>query len=597
LRRGGTSSSTALGTDRCLASRSGADGIPRALVALALLLAVAPSPAAAAARGFTIANFVTSLQINPDASLVVREDITFEFQGAHQGVYRSIPVRYDRGGLEFALRLDGIGVYDEGSRLLRHVISYPGRYVRIRAWVPGAADTKKTVTFVYRVRRGLLTFESHDELYWNATGDEWEVPIQHAEVYVNTLPGVSDKDVRVAAYTAPRGGAGQDYRVDRVGRYLKIAATRPLRPREGMTVVVGWPPGHVGRPSARQQAVWFASDNWPFALPLLAFGFGWLVWWAYGRDPGATRSVKPEYEPPSGLIPAEAGTLADEKAEPREVLATIVDLAVRGYLHIEQITTAFGQTDFMFKRLKPIGGDPNLKDFELFVLAKIFSTDWVLNMRLLSEVRRDYDNVFPPIRDRLYRLMVADGLFPSSPGHARRDWMIPGILLIGAAFLLPAYWPSWLDAYGITLPIAIGASGLVLLGWSRAMARRTWRGVQVLASVRGFQEFLERAEKDRLERMPRDTLHRFLPWAISLGVTERWIFSFDGVKVDAPGWYTGTSPFSLGSYHSGLSLFGRTTTQAILTTRTGGFASGTSGFSSSGGRSGGGAGGGGGGTF
>ena len=144
-------------------------------------------------------------------------------------------------------------------------------------------------------------------------------------------------------------------------------------------------------------------------------------------------------------------------------------------------------------------------------------------------------------------------------------------------------------------------SGLVFLGWARAMARRTWRGVQLLARVRGFQEFLERAEKDRLERMPADTLHRFLPWAISLGVTERWIFNFDGVKVDEPRWYTGTSPFSLSSYHSGLTLFGRDTTAALLTTRTGGFARGESGFASSGGgsggRSGGGAGGGGGGTF
>jgi len=121
--------------------------------------------------------------------------------------------------------------------------------------------------------------------------------------------------------------------------------------------------------------------------------------------------------------------------------------------------------------------------------------------------------------------MAEDGLFPSSPSRMRRDWMVPGALLLVAAFVLPGYWPSWLDAYGLVLPIAIGASGLVLLGWSRAMAHRTWRGVQLLARVRGFQEFLERAEKDRLERMPSDTLHRFLPWAISLGVTERWIFT------------------------------------------------------------------------
>ena len=75
----------------------------------------------------------------------------------------------------------------------------------------------------------------------------------------------------------------------------------------------------------------------------------------------------------------------------------------------------------------------------------------------------------------------------------------------------------------------------------------------------------------------------------------------DGVKVDAPGWYTGSAPFSLDSYHSELTLFGRNTTEAILTSRTGGFASGTSGFASgssgSGGSAGGGAGGGGGGTF
>src|SRR5437867_11403485 len=104
---------------------------------------------------------------------------------------------------------------------------------------------------------------------------------------------------------------------------------------------------------------------------------------------------------------------------------------MRGYLQIEQITTAFGQPDFMFKRLKPIGGDPNLEDFELYVLAKLFSTDWALNMRLLSEVRRDYDHVFPPIRDRLYRRLVAADVFSSSHGRVRRCSTNPAPLLGG----------------------------------------------------------------------------------------------------------------------------------------------------------------------
>ena len=539
--------------------------------------------------------------MNNDASLLVREDITFEFQGAHNGVFRTIPVRYDRGGYEWALRLDSVGVYDEANQPLRHEVAYPGRYVKIKAWVPGAVDTKKTVTFVYRVRRGILSFEDHDELYWNATGNDWEVPIRHAEVFVKTPPGVAQDAVRTAAYTGPGGSSGQEYAVDRVETFLRFSATRAFRPREGITVVVGWPPGHIGRPSGTRQAVWFFGDNWPFGLPLLAFAAGWLVWWAYGRDPASNRSVKPEYEPPAGLIPAEAGTLVDEKAEPRDVLATIVDLAVRGSFRIEPITTAAGRPDYAFTRLKPVAGAASLKEFELYVLAKLFGGDWTLSTCLLSEIRRDYDRTFPPIRDRLYRLMVEGGLFPSSPGLVRADWLIPGVLLVAAAFVLPGFWPSWLDVYGFALPAAIVASGLVLMGWSRFMPRRTWAGVQTLASVRGFQEFLERAEKDRLERMPADTLHRFLPWAIALGVSEKWIFNFKGLKVDEPGWYAGPSPFSLDTYHSGVSAFTAHATEAILTTRTGGFASGASGFSSGGGggggSSGGGGGGGGGGTF
>src|SRR5256712_6850990 len=132
------------------------------------------------------------------------------------------------------------------------------------------------------------------------------------------------------------------------------------------------------------------------------------------------------------------GRLVDERAPPRDVIATVVDLAVRGYLEIEPITTAFGDQDFMFKRLKPVAGDPDLRPFELYVLAKMFGADWVINMRLLSEVRRDYENVFPPIRDRLYRLMVEDGLFPASPGSVRSGWMVAGLLTaIGGLFPPP----------------------------------------------------------------------------------------------------------------------------------------------------------------
>jgi uncharacterized membrane protein len=214
-------------------------------------------------------------------------------------------------------------------------------------------------------------------------------------------------------------------------------------------------------------------------------------------------------------------------------------------------------------------------------------------------VRRDYENVFPPIRDRLYHLMVENGLFPASPARVRTGWMLAGAITAVAGIILPIFAPTWLEIYEPWLRIGVVLSGLIFVGWGWVMPHKTWTGVQRLAQVRGFQEFLERAEKDRLERMPADTFHRWLPWAIALGVSERWIFNFQGLRVAAPSWYVGRGDFSLPSFAHDLTSFARRAEEAILTTRRG-YADGvgsTGGGGFSNGSSGGGAGGGGGGTF
>jgi hypothetical protein len=547
------------------------------------------APAQGQGRAFSLDRFsvAVSITVHPDASLDVREAITFDFRGSHQGVYRVIPVRYPRGGFEFALRLDGVQVLDEQFRPLKTNVSYSGRYVRIKAWVPGAVNTAKTVTVVYRVRRGLFNVDDHEELYRNVTGDEWDVPIREAEAVVIGPPAAVPGDARAIAYTGSHGIAGTDYVEQRDGNVLTFRTTRPLRPREGLTIAVAWPPGVVGRPAAWRSAVWFFQDNWPLGLPFLALALGVFVWRSYGRDPGTRRSIKPEYAPPDDLAPAEAGVLVSERAHPSDVVATLVDLAVRGYIRIEPITRVDDEPDFLFRRLKPILGDPAIRPFELFVLAKVFDTDWRLNRRLLSEVRQDYDNVFPPIRDEMYRSMVKRRLFPTSPDNVRRIWLGLGLGILAAAAIVYALPPSWAGYRSGALALGLALSGLVIAAFSPLMPRKTWDGAQAMVRVQGFREFLERAEKDRLERMPADTLHRWLPWAIALGVTERWIWRFDGLPVDAPAWFGVGAEFSLRGYERSVEGFSRRTQEAITTTRRGA-GPGSGGNGMSGGSSGGG---------
>lgn len=553
---------------------------------LALLLA---APAAAVPAGFAIQAFDVDLDVGADATLAVRETLTVAFAGAHRGLVRTIPLVAPGRP---PIWIDDVHALDDAHRPLRTEVTRTARAVTIRAWVPDAVDATRTVRFLYRVRGALTARGGRDELRWNAIGNDWPVPIARARVVLSLPPGVAPSSVLARAYTGPRGDAGAEWALE-PGNRLAIWTTGALAAGEGLTVAVGWPSGAVAHPPAWRRAWWDAVDHWPLGLPLLTLLAAVLVWRAWGRDPALNRSIMPEYAPPPGLTPAEAGALADTRVEPREIIATLIDLGVRGYLHIEPT----GDGDFSLRRTRELHGDPGLAPIEVEILKRVFGEGLSLRERFLSELRRDQDCVFPPLRDAIYRAMVADGLFPASPYWIRQGWTLAGAAALFAAGLLFVQ-AERLDA-GLAWPAGVGGSALVILGLSRVMPRRTLRGARLLVRVRGFQEFLERAEKDQLRRLPPDTLHRWLPWAIALGVTHEWIERFEDLPVAEPDWYTGWGPFTLGGYEQALLRFG---TRAIDSLRAGGGAGAPGAipaFSGSGrgGFGGGGSGGGGGGTF
>lgn len=574
---------------RSARSRAGLSRLASAFLPALFLIA----PAAAQPRAYSIESFTASIQVESDSSLLVRETIAFAFRGSHQGIYRVIPIRAERLGFSHTLRVDQIQVVDADGRLLRTEVSYPGRYVRIKAWVPGAQDATRAVTILYRVRRGLLGFEDHDELYWNVTGNEWGVPIREVEAVVGLPKSVPVEAVQTLAFTGPLGAVERAYTLDRAENFLIFRTTRPLGIHEGLTVVVAWPRGHVRFPSSAQRVAWFLLDQRWFTLPLLVLAGCFVAWRRLGRDPLGGGSVKPEYEPPSGLGPGEAGALVDEVVHPRDIVATVVDLAVRGHVHIAQVpgTGLLGEADYLFTLPKPWLGEPDLAPFEVIVLAQVFGAGGVRNMRLLSEVRRDSQAIFPPIRHQLYRDLVAKKYFLASPETVRGVWRMLGFVLLGLALVL-------FQAVGGTMPVVVAASGLIVLAFARVMPRKTALGARARLRILGFQEFLQRAEKDRLARLPPDTLHKWLPYAIALGVEEAWIWSFEGMTVSPPTWYESSAPFTIGNYSNSVGHFGRAAQQAWLSSARGvGSTWGGSGSGFSGGSSGGGAGGGGGGTF
>jgi uncharacterized membrane protein YgcG len=565
-------------------------------IALAVALALIAAAPAAAQRTLVIERFDAAIEVNVDGTIEVDETIRPRFTGSWNGIYRTIPIEYRTPqGLNYTLRLIIESVTDGAGAKLRYETSRERHYRKVKIWVPGAVDATRTVHLRYRVPDALRFFDEHDELYWNVTGDEWDVPIESAAAVIHLPAGVSG--VRATAF---RGTFGSTDRapVSIDGNVVTVEAAGGLGFHEGLTAVVGWNPGVVHRPTTAEKTARVVSSNLPLAIPPLVFVGMWSLWRRRGRDP-KLGPVTTRYEPPDAMTPAEVGTLVDGKPDMRDITATIVDLAVRGYLHITESESGgvfgfFSSKDYTFALKKPREEWSGLKTHERDLLDAMFGTGDEVR---LADLKNKFYKHLPGLRDGLYSGLVSGGFYKARPDRVRLAYIAGGIAAGVAIGLVSA---SIMGALGMQPGAGIIAgvlSAAVIIGFGIFMPARTIRGTRGLESILGFQEFLSRVEADRLQRMVKtpEMFEKFLPFAMALGVEDNWARAFEGIYREPPQWYTGPPGGPMFQPRAFTGNLSRMSTQAAAVMASSPRSSSGSGFS--GGSSGGGFGGGGGGGF
>ena len=108
------------------------------------------------------------------------------FEGEWHGIHRFIPVEYPGPrGTNYTLFLNVTSVTDGDGGKLKYESSTSNDFRDLKIYIPGAADATRTVEIDYTVRNGTRFFEDHDEFYWNVTGNDWPVPIDHATAVVS----------------------------------------------------------------------------------------------------------------------------------------------------------------------------------------------------------------------------------------------------------------------------------------------------------------------------------------------------------------------------------------------------------------------------
>ncbi len=447
--------------------------------------------------------------------------------------------------------------------------------------VKGGSYDGETLTFKgtveYDVTGAVTPTASGEELRWFAVSG----PVQDAVVTV-TGPGrvqnlscfAGELSAAIACTSASAEETGTTSTFEQQG----------LGEGQTLTVVVGYPKGATGaRPILERRfelstafTLNAVTGGSLAALLVLLLGGVGLLYWTRGRD---ARMVGSEsgpvsghrdghFSPPDGVRPGQIGTLFDEQADVVDVTATIVDLAVRNFLRIdERPRQTYDTPDWCLVKLPgaPVG---QLLPYERALYDAIFDgRDRVL----LSELHGSFAARLSSVRDALYQDVVAQGWFARRPDSTRSRWTTLGLAVV-ALGVIATVLLAWLTTYGL-LGLALIIAGAALAFGAQYMPAKTAKGAAALAHTLGFREYLAGASVDDVPAGQRvELFSRYLPYAVIFDSVDRWArvvstFNGNGRQTDHLYWYQGPAEWDLSRFADSMRTFVMSTSGAISTSR------------------------------
>jgi len=469
---------------------------------------------------------------------MVTERISLVFVGEWHGIHRTIPVEYPGPrGTNYSLFLQVTAVTDGSGNKLKYESHTSNGYRDLKIYIPDAVDTSKTVQIEYAVPNATRFFDNYDEFYWNVTGNDWPVPIDHASAFVN-FPDSASGSLRAQAFTGAYGSTQHEATAEVHGSDVAFETTNPLPMRGGLTIDVYIPKEILSAPGAFTRLGWFLGSNPVVFLPFVTFGVMFMLWWYKGRDPDPGLSVAPMYEPPKDISPAEAGTLIDDTIHPRDITSTLIDLAVRGYIKIEETVDKgilFHHKDYLFHLLKPREQWTDLAPHERVMLENVFAGGGTETR--LSSLKNHFYTAIPVIRDDIMSALRRKGMYLLDPESAN-GYSLFALVVILAPFAAAQFtgYKDFFQSVGLLIG-ALLVSAVIWWLFARQMTAKTMKGGRTRVAVLGFQEFIRRVDQDRLKRMPPDTFEKYLPYAMALGLENIWAQKFAGLIQNPPQWY------------------------------------------------------------
>lgn len=537
--------------------------------------------------------FQIDLTLEENTDIRIQEEIHYYFPLPRHGIYRTIPInKRDRGNaLKTPTRIKINSVrYYPSSNPSSVSTSYEketdfGKQVNIKI---GDADKTIQGAYIYvidyTVKNGINYFDDHDELYWNIIGTGWTVPVEKVQATIN-LPGKIENTV---CYTGRYGEKGSNCEFTPLSdTSLSLSSKETLSSNEAVTIAVAMPKGSV-EDVREAEEVRIRSVNTIGLFSLLLIPIFFFLIFRKIKSPKLT--IIPHYTPPKEINPLMSGYLLSKGIpSPKVITAEIINLAVNGYIEIEQID----RKEYVLRKINSEKAISPVSS-QLLLDALFSSSNEINTKKKTSSLGTEAKNIWDQTKRDTEALNYIDN---KKTNISTLIVVFAVIFFIASMTGIPFLAMMGFGIAGTTILL----TSVIIFVMSFLLDSRTEEGNKVYYELQGLKMYINTAEKHRIEfhndpKKYRGVFEKLLPYAILFGLEKKWIKEFEDIYTEQPDWYKGDiSAFDVHMLmHSISSVNSGITTPAFQSG--GGFSSGDSGFGG-GGFSGGGGGGGGGGSW
>lgn len=536
-----------------------------------------------------IINFEVELVVNQDRSVSVTELIKVYANGnkIKRGITRNFPANRSMNGRTIKMKYQIEEILKDGKPEPYFTESSEHGY-KIYVGQKEVFLEPRIYTYMikYRVPNQIGFFEKYDEIYWNAIGTDVEFEIEKATCKVILPEGASV--IQQTAYTGYLGQSNKEYTVNQDGRILYYEVNHKLNPGEGLTVAIGFQKGIIDKPS-------FLNSYGTLIVIILGLIFllpyYFYTWWTYGQDPPTPASY-PIWNSPDELSASSINYILKERYQRKSFTASIIDLAIKGFLKIEEKNEDnffLKSTAYELIKLKEVDTSVPKEERDLF--NRLFSN------RSKVKIDGEYDTYVESAYNSHKSSLSDQHRSFVRKGNNLKFLGIPiliSFLIGGLAFFLFANNPYAegvnMKAMFVFVPIAV----IGLLLYYYLIKKPSVEKLELQSRIKGFKMYLEMAEKDRLNLLnpPELTPEHFeqvLPFAFALGVEHEWSDKFKNILEAAqyrPQWNNSSNPIYF-SDHFSRGFSNNLVGSATKPSQSGGGGSGGGGFSGGGGGGGG----------